>query len=209
MLYTPVPGTPLYEEHRANGTLLGEDERPAADNHGQYRFNYRHEHITEGQETGYLRDAFRRDFEENGPSLARMIRVMLRGWKRYKAHSDPGIRGRYHREMRELGTTYAAAVWAMKRWFRNEGGLRLKMAALLRDLYREFGWKARVLAPLMGAVALVAMKREKHRLEKGWTYEPPVFYEKNALALEHERLLDRSPAPEAGRENLRPLRAPA
>ena len=50
MLYTPIPGTPLYEYHRENGTLLGEDEVPAADSHGQYRFNYRHGHIRDGLE---------------------------------------------------------------------------------------------------------------------------------------------------------------
>ena len=53
MLYTPVPGTPLYEEHRKEGTLLVEDERPAADNHGQYRFNYRHGHIKDGKEPDF------------------------------------------------------------------------------------------------------------------------------------------------------------
>jgi radical SAM superfamily enzyme YgiQ (UPF0313 family) len=195
MLYTPIPGTPLYDEHLKNGTLLGEDERPAADNHGQYRFNYRHKHIRDDQETVFLRDAFRRDFEKNGPSLARMIRTMLQGWKMYKAHPDASIRSRYRWEMRKLGTTYAAAVWAMKRWYRGDKAMRTKMGALLGDLCREFGWKTRILAPLMGMVAHVAMKREKQRLESGWTYEPPVFYEKNAMALEHERSRYEQPRP--------------
>src|SRR5262245_26513766 len=49
MLYTPIPGTALYAEHLANGTLLGEDECPPADAHGQLRFNFRHPHIRDGQ----------------------------------------------------------------------------------------------------------------------------------------------------------------
>ncbi|MCE5274754.1 MAG: cobalamin-dependent protein, partial [Deltaproteobacteria bacterium] len=77
MLYTPIPGTPLYEQHQRAGSLLSEEQCPAADTHGQYRFNFAHEHIREGQEKDYLRNAFRRDFEVNGPSLARMMRTML------------------------------------------------------------------------------------------------------------------------------------
>ncbi|MDD5712903.1 MAG: cobalamin-dependent protein, partial [Smithellaceae bacterium] len=76
MLYTPVAGTPLYEKHKAEGTLLSEREFPIADTHGQYRFNYRHPHIKEGREEEFLLDAFHRDFEINGPSLLRLVRAL-------------------------------------------------------------------------------------------------------------------------------------
>jgi radical SAM superfamily enzyme YgiQ (UPF0313 family) len=183
MLYTPIPGTPLYEQHHQNGTLLGEDERPAADNHGQYRFNYRHKNICSGEETGYLRDAFRRDFEVNGPSLARMMRVLLAGWKRYKNHPDPCIRKRFQWEIRSLKTTYASAVWAMKRWYKAESRMYGTIRSILQDIYREFGLKTRIVAPLLGRYIHAATKREQKRIEAGWTYEPTVFYEKNAKAL--------------------------
>ncbi len=188
MLYTPVPGTPLYEQHKKDGTILNEDERPAADNHGQYRFNYRHEHIRDGRETGYLRSAFLRDFEKNGPSLARMIRTMLGGWKRYKNNPDPCIRKRMAWEIKYLKTTYAAAVWAMKRWYRDDHRMHDMMGSLLRDIYKEFGWKTRIIAPLLGIYVHASIKREQQRLADGWTYEPSIFYEKNAKALELEAL---------------------
>jgi hypothetical protein len=35
MLYTPIPGTPLFDQHRKNGTLLSETIFPVADAHGQ------------------------------------------------------------------------------------------------------------------------------------------------------------------------------
>ena len=183
MLYTPVPGTPLYEQHLKDGTLMGEDERPAADNHGQYRFNYRHKHIRHGEETDYLRNAFRRDFVVNGPSLARMMRVLLAGWKRYKKHPDPCVRKRFSSEILKLKTTYAAAVWAMKRWYRSDKRMYGEITSILRDVYREFGWKTRIVAPVLGKFIYAATKREQKRLEAGWTYEPTVFYEKNARAL--------------------------
>ena len=188
MLYTPVPGTPLYEQHKKDGTILSEDERPAADNHGQYRFNYRHDHIKDGKETGYLRSAFSRDFEKNGPSLARMIRTMLGGWKRYKNHPDPCIRKRMAWEIKYLKTTYAAAVWAMKRWYRDDHRMHDMMGSLLSDIYKEFGWKTRIIAPLLGIYAHASIKKEQQRLADGWTYEPNMFYEKNAKALELEAL---------------------
>jgi hypothetical protein len=92
MLYTPVPGTPLHAEHRAAGTLLSEDECPDADTHGQLRFNYRHPRIHDGEETGYLLRAFQRDFDVNGPSVARS-RAARTGFvlanQRSDAHSAP------------------------------------------------------------------------------------------------------------------------
>ena len=196
MLYTPVPGTPLYEQHQKDGTILDEEERPAADNHGQYRFNYRHEHIKDGKETEYLRSAFSRDFEKNGPSLARMIRTMLNGWKRYKNHPDPCIRKRLSWEIKYLKTTYAAAVWAMKRWYRDDQRMHDMIGSLLSDIYKEFGWKTRIIAPLLGRFAHATIRREQQRLADGWTYEPTIFYEKNAGALELEALAKYKNKPE-------------
>lgn len=201
MLYTPIPGTPLYEEHRKNGTLLGEDERPAADNHGQYRFNYVHGHIRDGQETGFLKDAFTRDFQVNGPSLARMIRVMISGWERYRNHPDECVRKRFRRETQELGTTYAAALWAMTKWYRADRRMHARLKGMLKDLYALCGWKARIAGPFMGVFARFAMGREQKRLESGWTYEPPTFCEKNSRAMALE-----SPVP--ARESPMPVRRP-
>jgi len=182
MLYTPVPGTPLYEAHKENGTLLSEAEMPPADAHGQYRFNYRHAHINAGQEEGFLLRAFKRDFRVNGPSLARLIRTLLTGWQRYKTHPDPRLRARYAWEVAPLRTTYAGAVWAMKQYYRDTPHLFRKMKNLLSDIYREFGWTTRLAAPVTGLYAYLRLLKEEQRLTKGWRYEPTTFYEKNPAA---------------------------
>ncbi|MGE5799080.1 MAG: B12-binding domain-containing radical SAM protein, partial [Syntrophaceae bacterium] len=114
MLYTPNPGTPLHERHRRDGTLLPESEFPAADAHGQYRFNYRHPHFQGGEEGDYLRYAFQRDFEANGPSLLRLIRVLLNG-RQSRGEQPDRVRSRLSRESAPLRTTYAGAVWAIRR----------------------------------------------------------------------------------------------
>lgn len=183
MLYTPVAGTPLYDEHQANGTLIPESELPPADVHGQYRFNYLHPHIREGQEQRYILDAFDRDFAVNGPSLARMIRTTLEGWQRYKTHPDERIRRRFAGRARVLRSTYAGAVWAMRRWYEDDPSVFAMLSDLLLRLYREFGWTTRIVAGVVGRFLHWAMRREDRRLRAGWTYEPQTCYEHNQAAL--------------------------
>jgi hypothetical protein len=187
MLYTPMPGTPLHRQHQAEGTLLPDAECSPADVHGQERFNYRHPHIRDGQENGYLLRAFEQDFAVNGPSLARIARTTLQGWQRYKDHPDPRIARRFRHGVKGFSSAYTGAVWAMARWYRGDAEMGPKMQALLRDLQREFGWASRLLAPLLGRVMLAGARREERRLRDGWTYEPKAAYQKNARALELEK----------------------
>lgn len=183
MLYMPSPGTPLYEARRHEGTLLSEEEFPAADAHGQYRFNYRHKHISDGREERFLIEAFRRDFAVNGPSLARMIGVMLSGWRRHRRHPEKRVSARIKRETLLLRSTYAGAVWAMRQWYRGNKELFVKMDALLKQIYAEFGWSTQLIAPPIGRYVFRCLKKEEERLAAGWVYEPACFYEKNAAAL--------------------------
>jgi len=190
MLYTPVAGTPLYEKHKRDGSLLPEAEFPNADAHGQYRFNYRHPHIRDGREEQYLLQAFMEDFRVNGPSLLRMIRVLLNGWQRHRNHPDPCVRNRVFRETFPLRSIYAGAVWAMRKWYRNDPRLHQKAERLLEDIYAGFGWVPRIVALVVGRYAFFTLKREEARLAAGQTYEPRTFLEKNEAAL----ALDKAPA---------------
>ncbi len=181
MLYTPISGTPLYEKHKQEGTLLAESEFSDADSHGQYRFNYRHQHIKDGQEEKYLLEAFRRDFEVNGPSILRMIRVLLNGWQKYKDHPRR-VRERFAWEVFPLRSTYAGAVWAIRKWYLNDARTAEKANRLLTDIYATFGWTTKLIAPLIGSYVFFSLKKEEKRLAHEWTYEPSCFYEKNEAA---------------------------
>jgi radical SAM superfamily enzyme YgiQ (UPF0313 family) len=183
MLYTPLPGTPLYDAHRKDGSLLPESAFALADTHGQYRFNFHHPHIPQGREARLLLDAFTRDFEENGPSLARLIDTLLKGWQRYKNAPQARIRKRWTRDAAPLRSVYAGAVWAMQRYYRKTPAMAQKMASLLKAIYGEFGWLPRISAPLIGRYLHGTLKREEKRLAAGWTYEPKTFYEKNPAAM--------------------------
>ena len=180
MLYTPIPGTPLHAELTAQGRMKDESAFDIVDIHGQYIFNYYHEHIRDGLEAELIVRAFQRDFEVNGPSVVRIARTVLAGWKRYKNHPDARIRRRYAHDAAGLGTEYSALVGAARRHYRNNPVMHKKMSDLLADLHREFGFKSRFWSIVAGRYVHWTLSREARRLAGGWTQEPPTFYESNA-----------------------------
>ena len=80
------------------------------------------------------------------------------------------------------------AVWAMKKWYRDNDRMTARMNELLQRLHEEFGWTTKLLAALFGRYIRTMLQREEKRLARGWVYEPASFYEKNAaaIALENE-----------------------
>ena len=184
MLYTPPQGTPLHAELEAKNLLLGDDQMEAADIHGQWRFNYRNPHIKNGQGTEFLMRAFRRDFEVNGPSVMRMMHTLMNGWIKYKNHPEARIRKRFAKEVEEMPVLYSGALWATCRWFKDNSIFLERMKDVLEDIYREFGLKSRLAAPVVGLWTLYRLYREQKRLEAGLAYEPPTFYETSARAVQ-------------------------
>jgi len=181
MLYTPMPGTPLYQEMTAQGRLL---DVPLADIHGQYQFNFRHPAISREDSQKFLDWAFRRDFERNGPSLFRICRTTLEGWKRYRNHPDPRIRERFHWEVQNLKGAYNAALWAMERRLKHTNDVvSRQVRGLRREIEKEFGLLPRLAAAFFGPVLLWTSGREDRRLARGHTYEPRTFIERRNLAL--------------------------
>jgi radical SAM superfamily enzyme YgiQ (UPF0313 family) len=182
MLYTPIPGTPLHAEHAARGTLLDPSECAEADAHGQLKFSFRHPHIRNGQETEFLLRAFQRDFERNGPSVLRLVRTTMLGWKRYRNHPEKRIRERFASQAKGLATARAGGLWAGRHWFRKDPVVFEKLGATLEEVFRSFGIGSRLLAPVLGRLMLLALRREDRRLRQGLTYEPPLCYEQNERA---------------------------
>lgn len=177
MLYTPVPGTPLYKQIADEGRLL--DDVNPADIHGQFKFNFKHAAISRDDSKRFLDWAFWRDFERNGPSLYRMCRTMLQGWTRYKDYPDARVRERFARDTAKLSTAYNAALWAMEKQFRK---INRSVSAEIRELRgalnKEFGMMARISSIALGPILLWTSRREERRLAHGQTYEPPTVIER-------------------------------
>ncbi len=195
MLYTPVPGTPLYAEHQAKGTLLSSDEMPDADVHGQLRFNFRHPRIQHGEETEYLLRAFRRDFErERARASTRIARTLLRGWLTLRRHPDRArARARGASRRRTCGRTTRRAL-GLRALVRRPARAR---GAAARDAPRD---RARVRlegadrGPHRRAGRLLALWLEDRRLRRGVTYEPRSFYDVNPAAAARPELVARGAA---------------
>jgi hypothetical protein len=177
MLYTPVPGTPLFAEMSEQGRMLPDID--LADIHGQDQFNFQHAAISREDSKRWLDWAFRRDFELNGPSIYRICRTTLEGWLRYKNDPDPRVRARFQWEARSLRDGYAAALWAMEKHLRRTNeAVSERIRTLRKDVGREFGLLSRVVSRAIGPVLLWSVRREERRLAQGQTYEPRTIIER-------------------------------
>ncbi len=173
MLYTPVPGTPLYREMLEQGRLLDVD---LADIHGQHAFNFKHEAITRADSSKYLIQAFERDYKRNGPSLFRMCRTSLNGWKRYNDHPDMRIREIFKRKKNLLRYVFPPVLRVMEQYSQDiDLTMARRIGNLRKELEQSFGpvtaASARLFAPLLNWTS----RREEKRLSRGITYEPRTF----------------------------------
>jgi radical SAM superfamily enzyme YgiQ (UPF0313 family) len=181
MLYTPVPGTPLYAEISGQGRMLPDVDY--ADIHGQYKFNFEHAAISRDDSKRFLDWAFRLDFERNGPSLYRIWRTTLEGWKRYKNHPEPRVRLRFDWEVRQLKTASGAVLWAMEHRLRKTNEeLSKRIRSLRREIGNEFGGWGRAVGALLGPILLWTARKEEKRLANGFTYEPKTIIERTNWA---------------------------
>ncbi len=177
MLYTPVPGTPLFAQMSEEKRML--EGVNLADIHGQDRFNFRHAAISREDSKRWLDWAFRRDFERNGPSIYRICRTTLDGWRRYKNDPDARVRARFAWEARSLRDGYAAALWAMEAHLkRTNAAVAEKIRALRKEVGREFGLMTRLMSSALGPALLWSARREERRLAAGHTYEPRTIVER-------------------------------
>ena len=187
MLYTALAGTPLYEELKIAGKIKPESEVPTSDHHGQFRFNFHHPLIRDGQETEFLLRAFNRDFANNGPSVIRAVRTTLQGWSNHKNHTDPRVQKRFEWESKDLVKHGVPMVVAAIDYYEDQPALRSKFEELRDELFQEFGEQAEHFAKVAAPFVLVKIREEEKRLADGWTYEPPTFYEKNDACLAAEK----------------------
>ena len=177
MLYTPVPGTPLFAQMQEEGRML--DGIDLADIHGQFKFNFEHAAISREESKRFLDWAFRFDLERNGPSLFRICETIFQGWKRYHDHPDLRVRAAHrqrnrqaahHLQRRALGHGEAPEA--------TNAAVSARIRELRHEMEHEFGTATRLLRAVVGPVLLWTSKREDRRLARGKTYEPRTFVDR-------------------------------
>jgi len=106
MLYTGMPVTQLYKDHKKRGLL--NDEVPFEEWHGQNLLNWHHPAFPNGDAKRWLDHAFRRDFEVNSSSIYRMIETAFRGcrWLEAMTSRDACLEARYQ-QLQERARTYS------------------------------------------------------------------------------------------------------
>jgi hypothetical protein len=144
---------------------------------GQHKFNFEHGAISRDESKEYLDEAFQRDFELNGPSLFRICRTTLEGWRRHRNHPDERVRERFARDFATLRSSWTGILWAMERQLRaSNQTVSRRIRELRADILRECGGiNARLTNAVVGPLMLWTAKMERMRLRKGITYEPPMI----------------------------------
>lgn len=176
MLYTPVPGTPLHAQVAAEGRLLDVD---LADIHGQFKFNFRHPAISRDESQVLLDRAFQLDFERNGPSLYRLMKIMQRRWRRYGTDADPRVRTRVAMAASQLRLGYGAALWAMGKYLRRSNpSIAEQIAHLASEIEHDFGLAAKLSRRALGPVLLWSSRLDLARHPSGRRLEPPTFVDR-------------------------------
>ena len=178
MLYTPMPGTPLHDNCLQEGSLL--PEVPYADTHGQFKLNFRHPKISRDESKVLLDWAFRRDYERNGPSVYRLFKTMLAGWRRYSGHPDPRVRRRFRREELIYKPIMDASLRTMeyRLALENRPSAREQVKSLRRQVNAECGGVARWIGATTAPLLFGASVLEQLRVARGWTYEPKTRIER-------------------------------
>jgi hypothetical protein len=88
----PMPGTALYDAYLRAGKIL--ENVPYSEQHGQDQIWFRHGEFTRESSRTFLRDAFQRDFRQNGASMLRSIDTSLQGYRYARGHANPQVRRR-------------------------------------------------------------------------------------------------------------------
>jgi len=88
----PLPGTALYKDYEQQGKLRSQAEAPLQTQHGQKHIWFHHDHFTPEESDDYLKQAFRFDYQQNGPSMLRATETTLQGYEYCLQHSNPSIR---------------------------------------------------------------------------------------------------------------------
>jgi len=164
MLYTPTPGTVLWDRMKEQGKL--KKDFPWIETHGQSVLNWNHPHLTDEQMESKLDSAFEKDFERLGPSLYRMIKVHRDGYLK-TADWDHELVQMRRKKMKKNFLMYIPILQAM---YKDLKAMNHKVAsdvkALKNSLVKITGLRGRLCSYTLSPYMNLTLKKEKKRYLK-------------------------------------------
>ncbi len=169
------PPNELYRRFREEGRII--DEFPYEDWHGQRYIWFKHPHFKPEEAADYLKDAFRKDYLENGPSILRMAETMLMGAEATRDAGEEFMRQRHRHRLKNaldfypaVDVLYANAPTPKARAYAQD----------VRDRYGKFFGKKTLKVRLISAAMRTAFFKEKLRARLVYNNlrQPPTKYTK-------------------------------
>lgn len=146
LIYFAFPTTPFHKQVVAEDRYLPEyQEDPDLRRWDGFAMHFKHPKFSAPELESLQKELYRQEFERLGPSLIRLLRVWLEGYKNLRESPNPLLRGRAEEKMRELRSAMPGIVPAIL--FGPSAKARSEAQALFRDVRKEVGslsWLERI-----------------------------------------------------------------
>jgi radical SAM superfamily enzyme YgiQ (UPF0313 family) len=138
LIYFAFPTTPFYEQVVAEDRYLPEyRENPDYRRWDGFAMHFKHPEFSAPELEALQRRLYREDFERLGPSIIRLIRVWLEGYRNLRGSDAPLLRVRAADKLKRLRSALPAIVPAM--FFGPNRRTRSEAGFLLREVRQEVG----------------------------------------------------------------------
>jgi radical SAM superfamily enzyme YgiQ (UPF0313 family)/anti-anti-sigma regulatory factor len=158
MLYTPLPGTPLFKKAAREGRILN---LPWKDFDG-FHFTMRHPHISPERMERIQREAYERGFHQLGPSIIRAVETNFKGYQRLKDSSSPILRKRA--EVYRHSCCFSLAIFPAAIKYAPNKKIRNKISTLQDMLIAEFGVSPQIRWASRYILTKLALRSVKEKL---------------------------------------------
>ena len=167
LVYTPIPGTPLYECLNKEGRILKDLPYYKIDG---FTLGFKHKHLDQKTIKKLQMYCFKKDYEELGPSAFRFMRKNLNGYLRFRDSNVPIQKARAEVYADNLKMCYPLYDIGIK-YAPNE-----KIAGIISDLKNEvyyiFG-KPNIKNKIITSFAKIIARNYKKKVEKNKVNSQP------------------------------------
>ena len=190
LIYFAFPTTPFHAQVVAEDRYLPEYKKePDLRRWDGFAMHFKHPNFSAPELEGLQKKFYREDFERLGPSIMRLIRVWLEGYKNHRESDIPLLRARAEEKLATIRGAMPAIVPAML--FGPNKKTRAEARALMRDVRKELGplsWTERIQclgSPIAAVWTMIANRlrifqqpgllRIEHRTGERSAKEVPIF----------------------------------